>query len=40
MKRWVLLGALGLLMIFAGPVAYACPLFSCVTSSGHFHNAQ
>ncbi len=26
MKRGVLLGALGLLMIFAGPVAYACPL--------------
>jgi hypothetical protein len=26
MKRWVFLGTLGLLMIFAGPVAYACPL--------------
>jgi hypothetical protein len=26
MKRWVLLGALAFLMIFAGPVAYACPL--------------
>jgi hypothetical protein len=26
MKRWVLLGALALLMIFAGPAAYACPL--------------
>jgi hypothetical protein len=26
MKRLVILGMLGLLMIFAGPVAYACPL--------------
>ncbi len=26
MKRWVLLGALGTLMIFADPAAYACPL--------------
>jgi hypothetical protein len=26
MKRWAFLGTLGLLVIFAGPVAYACPL--------------
>ncbi len=26
MKRWVLLGVLGTLMIFAAPAAYACPL--------------